>query len=183
MRVISGAARGRKLTLPKAANFINPTSDRVKEAIFDIIQFDIEGRRTLDLFTGSGQLGIEALSRGARSVSFVDERQEALDIARANVELCKSAFPDAVYNFYRSDAILFLKRNEKYDLVLLDPPYMTNLTPRALETIITVDKVTIGGIIVCESFQAHGQMAGYSLKSYKYGRTNVTVYTKKDEAS
>ena len=83
MRVITGKARGRKLATP-ANNDIRPTTDNVKESIFNIIQFDIEGRRVLDLFAGTGQLGIEALSRGAASAVFVEQRRDAVTLVRDN---------------------------------------------------------------------------------------------------
>ena len=87
MRVITGTARGRKLREPKNMD-IRPTTDKVKESLFSIIQFDIEGRRVLDLFAGTGQLGIEALSRGAKSVTFVDQSNDAIAIVRENLEHC-----------------------------------------------------------------------------------------------
>ena len=87
MRVITGTARGRKLKTPE--NFdIRPTTDNVKEALFNIIQFDIEGRRVLDLFAGTGQLGIEALSRGAKSCVFIDESRDAVKIVKDNLKTC-----------------------------------------------------------------------------------------------
>ena len=87
MRVITGTARGRKLATP-SNNDIRPTTDNVKESIFNIIQFDIEGRRVLDLFAGTGQLGIECLSRGAESAVFVDQSREAVKLVRDNLKTC-----------------------------------------------------------------------------------------------
>ena len=181
MRVVSGAAKGRKLTPPPEDSIIRPTSDRVKEAIFDIIQFDIEGRKVLDLFAGSGQLGIEALSRGAKLVAFVDESASAIKLIRQNIEKCENSFENAQYYVYQSDAILFLKRKEKYDVIIIDPPYMTNLIKKSMETIIMVDKLEFGGIIICESSQPQGKINGYSEKVYKYGKTYVTVFRPEEQ--
>ena len=87
MRVITGSARGRKLKAPQGMD-VRPTTDSVKEAIFNIIQFDVEGRRVLDLFAGTGQMGIEALSRGARECVFVDSSRQSLNIVKENLKLC-----------------------------------------------------------------------------------------------
>ena len=92
MRVISGSARGRKFKEP-VGNSVKPTSGKVKEAIFNIVQFDIEGRRVLDLFAGCGQIGIEALSRGAESAVFVDSSQDAVKLIRENLKLCGFSMP------------------------------------------------------------------------------------------
>ena len=104
MRVITGTARGRKLNEPKDMA-IRPTTDKVKESIFNIVQFDIEGRRVLDLFAGTGQLGIEALSRGAKSATFVDESNDAIKIIRANLEHCQ-----LTGEVVRENAVSFLDR-------------------------------------------------------------------------
>ena len=121
MRVITGTARGRRLQEPANMD-IRPTTDQVKEALFNIVQFDVEGRRVLDLFAGTGQLGIEALSRGAKSVTFVDESAEAIKIIKSNLEHCKLQG-----EVVRSEAVSFLKRCGKYDLIFLDPAYAGDL--------------------------------------------------------
>ena len=114
MRVITGSARGRKLKTP-SGNDVRPTTDNVKEAIFNILRDDVEGRRVLDLFAGTGQLGIEALSRGAREAVFVDSSPESLKIVKENLALCR--FSAAVV---RSDAVSFLSRGGKYDVIFID---------------------------------------------------------------
>ena len=145
MRVITGMARGRKLREPANMD-IRPTTDQVKEALLNIVQFDIEGRRVLDLFAGTGQLGIEALSRGARSATFVDESSEAIKIIKANLEHCR-----LTGEVVRTDAIGFLKRCGKYDLIILDPPYASDLLEKTLKYIIEFDILAEGGIIICET--------------------------------
>ena len=147
MRVISGTARGRKLK-DLAGVDIRPTSGMVKESVFNIIQFDIEGRRVLDLFAGTGQLGIEALSRGARSVVFVDSSPEAVKLIKENVKLC--GFSDSATTI-RRDATQYLENCEAFDLVFIDPPYDTALMDKVLEKIIRFDKLNTNGIIISET--------------------------------
>jgi len=176
MRVITGTARGRRLKEPKNMD-IRPTTDKVKESIFNILQFDIEGRRVLDLFAGTGQLGIEALSRGAKSATFVDESNEAIKIVKENLEQCKLK-GDVV----RENAVTFLGQCGKYDVVFLDPPYASGLMDAALLKIIQFDILADGGIIICET---DSDKALPSLKppyfvgrEYKYGKVKLTVIGK-----
>ena len=129
MRVITGSARGRRLQTLEGQE-VRPTPERIKEAVFSIIQFQIEGRRFLDLFAGSGQMGIEALSRGAREAVFVDSRKDSVQIIRENLEK-----PDwASSRVVNMDSLAFLSQpNGKFDLAFLDPPYRTGLLAEALE--------------------------------------------------
>lgn len=145
MRVITGTARGRRLKEPKGLD-IRPTTDMVKESLFNIIQYDIAGRRVLDLFAGTGQLGIEALSRGAGEVVFVDESASAVKLIRENLSLC--GFSARVE---QTESIGFLERCGKFDLIFIDPPYETGLIDAALQKIQNIDILTNGGIIICES--------------------------------
>ena len=123
MRVITGTARGRRLKELQGME-TRPTTDKVKESLFSIIQFDIEGRRVLDLFAGTGQLGIEALSRGAAEAVFVDRRPDAVRLVQENLALC--AFTDRA-RVKSGDALAYLKSGEKFDLIFLDPPYAADL--------------------------------------------------------
>ncbi|MDR3150031.1 MAG: 16S rRNA (guanine(966)-N(2))-methyltransferase RsmD [Oscillospiraceae bacterium] len=180
MRIVSGTLRGRRLNAPKDDDaHIRPTSDRVKEALFDVIQFDVEGRDVLDLFAGTGQLGIEAASRGAKSVTLVDEYAGAIRLIRANLEKC-GLEEDRSIHVVQSDATAFLRRPGKFDIIILDPPYMTGLIEKSLETIIMVDKLEFGGIIICESVEPKGELDGFVSKSYKYGKTYLTKYTRNE---
>ena len=178
MRVISGVARGRKLKEPLGEK-IRPTSDKVKESIFNIIQFDIEGRRVLDLFAGTGQFGIEALSRGARSVVFVDSASEAVKLVKENLSM--TGFSD-VASVYGRDALRFLESDEKFDLIFVDPPYDTKLAEQAVQKIAQFDKLNFNGIIICElkaDSQSPAVAPPYSLqKEYKYGSVKVLRYTR-----
>ena len=173
MRVITGTARGRRLREPKNMD-IRPTTDKVKESLFSIIQFDIEGRRVLDLFAGTGQLGIEALSRGARSVTFVDQSNESLSIVRENLEHC--GFKAQVV---RDDSISFLAHAGKFDLIFLDPPYASGLVDAALQKINKFDILSDGGIIICETDSETSLNAlnppYYIGREYKYGKVKLTV--------
>ena len=148
MRVITGTARGRKLGQLQGMD-TRPTTDQVKESIFNIIQFDIEGRRVLDLFAGTGQLGIEALSRGAAGCTFVDQRRDAAALVRSNLKLCRLSDRARVV---QGEALSFLASDrERYHLVFLDPPYQTELLENALKKIAEIDILMENGIIICES--------------------------------
>ena len=176
MRVITGTARGRKLLEPEGMA-IRPTTDMVKEALFNIVQFDIEGRRVLDLFAGTGQLGIEALSRGAAEAVFCDESAKSVKLVRANLERCNMSA-----RVEQTDSIAFLSRAGKFDLILLDPPYDSNLLENALEVIRNVDILNDGGIIVCESRKEKilPELAAPYRRALErsYGKVRLTVYKK-----
>ena len=177
MRVITGTARGRRLReLPGMET--RPTTDKVKESIFNIVQFDVEGRNVLDLFGGTGQLGIEALSRGAERCTFVDLRKEAAAVIRENVKTC--GFEDRG-RVVQGDSIAFLTGcREKFDLAFLDPPYASGLLERALEVISKIDIMSENGIIVCESAaeQVLPELSAPYEKGreYRYGKIKVTLY-------
>lgn len=176
MRVITGKARGKKLKEP-ADYSIRPTTDNVKESIFNIIQFDIEGRRILDLFAGTGQLGIECISRGAREVTFVDQSKDAVALVKANLKSC--GFEAKVC---MEDSVSFLQRAGSYDLIIIDPPYATGLINSALEIINSVDILSEGGIIVCESSsdKLMPEMTApyFKRREYRYGKVKITTYGK-----
>ncbi len=178
MRVITGKARGMKLRSLEGTEIIRPTADAVKESMFSIVQFDIdEDTVVLDLFAGSGQLGIEALSRGAESCTFVDTSKKALDIVGKNLETC--ALKGKLVN---EDARLFLKRGGKYDIVFLDPPYASGLYDEILDSIASADILSQGGCIVAESprelsLPELGEPYK-KLKEYRYGRIKLTLYSR-----
>ena len=181
MRVITGSARGRRLKELEGLE-TRPTTGKVKEALFSVIQFDIEGRRVLDLFAGTGQLGIEALSRGAESAVFVERRKDALQAIRENLEACGFSDRARVVN---GDAMSYLKSGEKFDLIFLDPPYASGLLQQALEEIARFDICRSHGIIVAESAadQALPPLSGpYSIyREYRYGKIKLTVYHRNED--
>ncbi|NLB37326.1 MAG: 16S rRNA (guanine(966)-N(2))-methyltransferase RsmD [Clostridiales bacterium] len=175
MRVITGSARGRTLQTLSGED-VRPTVDRVKEAVFSIIQFEIEGRRVLDLFGGSGQMGIEALSRGAESCIFTDIDRNAVDVIKANLKTTGLSDKAQVI---QADAISFLKNNQQsFDIVFLDPPYSAGLMQKVLP--LAAARTAKGGVIVCESplkEELPENAGGMSIyRSYKYGKTKITVY-------
>ena len=179
MRVISGKARGIQLKTPEGL-LTRPTIDRVKEALFSIINFDIPGARVLDLFGGTGQLGIEALSRGAKSAVFVDQREDACRLIRENLRRTKLETDGKVV---RADYLDYLKRcRETYDIIFLDPPYAEVFLENALKCITEIDILQSGGIIVAErplGKELPWEFEGYTRsKDYKYGRVLLTLYRK-----
>ena len=180
MRVITGTARGRKLREPEGIA-IRPTTDSVKEAIFNTIQFDIEGRRVLDLFAGTGQLGIEALSRGARECVFIDQSTAAVKLVRENLKAC-----GLTATVLQTDAIGYLQQGQKFDLIFLDPPYDTTLVEKALQTVAKSDILMSGGIIVCETRRETvlpELSAPYRMRREKcYGRIKLTLYERQPDA-
>ena len=181
MRVITGSARGRRLKELEGME-TRPTTDRVKEGIFNIIQFDIEGRRVLDLFAGTGQLGIEALSRGASTAVFVEQRRDAATLTRDNLKITELTDRGRVVN---GEAISYLAScREKYDLIFLDPPYAANLWENALSAISKFDILANHGIIICESpleKEMPEMSPPYFLhRTYRYGKIKVTTYHREE---
>ncbi len=183
MRVITGKARGLQLKAPRGLD-TRPTLDQVKEGMFSAVQFEIEGRRVLDLFAGSGQLGIEALSRGADSCVFVDAGREPCRIIRENLMRAKLLENARVV---QADYLVFLKScRERFDLILLDPPYAEDFLENALKTISEIDILTNGGIILCERpvekafFDRFPGLIHH--RDYRYGRAAVTLFRKADLA-
>lgn len=179
MRVITGKARGVVLKTPDGMA-TRPTTDRVKEAMFSIIQFEIPTARVLDLFGGTGQLGIEALSREAKSAVFVDEREEACRLIRENLRRTKMEPHGRVV---RSDYLAYLKSTrEKFDIIFLDPPYAEVFLEKALKMITEIDILQSGGIIVTErpvGKELPWEFPGYERsRDYKYGKTLITIYRK-----
>ena len=179
MRVITGKARGVALKTPDGL-LTRPTSDRVKEALFSIIQFDIPGARGLDLFGGTGQLGIEALSRGATRAVFVDEREDACRLIKENLRRTRLEQDAQVV---RSDYLSYLDRcGERFDIIFLDPPYAEVFLENSIKRITEIDILQSGGIIVAErplGKDLPWEFPGYTRsKDYKYGKTLLTLYRK-----
>ncbi len=179
MRVITGTARGKRLAELEGME-TRPTTDRVKEGLFNAIQFDIEGRRVLDLFAGTGQLGIECLSRGAASCLFVDQRRDAVAVIRQNLKTTGLA---DLAQVVQGDSLRTLKsQRSPFHLIFLDPPYDTPLLETALNTIADIDMLSENGIIVCESpvqRELPELDAPYRKdRSYRYGKIKVTLYRK-----
>ena len=179
MRVITGSARGVTLKTPEGM-VTRPTTDRVKEAMFSIIHFDIPGAKVLDLFGGTGQLGIEALSRGASGATFVDHSEAACRLIRENLRRTKF---EAAGKVIRGDYLEYLSRcREQYDIILLDPPYAEVFLENALKRITEIDILRSGGIIVAErpvGKELPWDFEGFTRsRDYKYGQILLTLYRK-----
>ena len=187
MRIITGSAKGVRLETLEGEN-TRPTSERIKEAVFSAIQFEVEGCRVLDLFAGSGQMGLEALSRGAESCMFTDSSPEAIAIVKKNIE--KTKFTDRC-RYLISDYRNYIRKaaNEKeFDLIFIDPPYADNSVGDALERILKANLAARGCIIVCESgsediFAQREELASrFEIKkSARYSKSFITILTYKGE--
>lgn len=180
MRVVSGLAKGKRLETLQGDD-VRPTTDMVKEAVFSIIQFNIEGRRFLDLFSGSGQMGIEALSRGAKQAVFVDQSRRSIRVINNNIDTVGFRDRARVVN---ADAASFLTSNtEKFDIAFLDPPYGTGLLQSVLPAVSeNMNKV---GLIICESQlkeELPEKIGEFTLdRSYRYGKIKISIYCVKEE--
>ena len=179
MRVITGKARGVVLKTPNGMA-TRPTADRVKEALFNIIQFDVPTARVLDLFGGTGQLGIEALSREAKSAVFVDEREDACRLIKENLKRTKL---EQFARVIRSDYMAYLKTcRDKFDIIILDPPYAEVFLENSLKMITEIDILQSGGIIVTErpvGKELPWNFEGFERsRDYKYVNTLITIYRK-----
>lgn len=180
MRIITGTARGKNLITLEGED-VRPTTERVKEALFSIIQFDVPGSKVLDAFAGSGQLGIEAISRGATSCTFVDSSKKAHDVQKENL---KNAGLNSSSRVILSDSISFLSScKDKYDIVFLDPPYHNDVLDTALEKVVPLISDT--GIVICEHDRKKKMPEAFGdlelQKQYKYGKIMLSTYKLKEE--
>lgn len=177
MRVITGIARGKRLVTPDTYD-VRPTSDKVKEALFSALQFDIEGRRVLDLFAGSGQLGIEALSRGAKSCVFVDNSRASINLVKKNLEITGLFdFAKVIQSDFSSFAAM---SRDTFDLVFLDPPYAAGFLTDAIKAVLPL--MSDYGMIVCEyppEVDIPEEIGGFKVyRTYRYGKISAAIYRK-----
>ena len=187
MRIITGRARGAKLNTLEGEN-TRPTAERTKEAVFSMIQFDVEGRNVLDLFAGSGQLGLEAVSRGARHADLVDKSKAAIEVIRKNMVKTKLALECSAFCADFSDFLRGHKGREQYDLVFLDPPYDVKVIPEVLKNLIRYDLLKPCFTIVCETREEKDVFCGdqalearFSVrKQSRYGAAVVTLLAPAD---
>lgn len=180
MRVITGSQKGKRLVTLDGTD-VRPTSEKVKEALFSAIQFDIEGRRVLDLFAGSGQLGIEALSRGAEGAVFVDNSPASVKVVRKNIETC--GLEDVSKVVQLDFASFCAMSRDTFDIVFLDPPYNAGILPSAIKAVLPL--MSDYGFIICEhppEVELEQSIGGFSVsRSYRYGKIMVTVYRKGEQ--
>jgi 16S rRNA (guanine966-N2)-methyltransferase len=176
LRVIAGEFKGRRLLVPKD-DFCRPTLDRVKESIFNVVGGDIEGREVLDLFCGTGSLGIEALSRGAKNAVFVDSNRKAIELAQKNISMLDL---DKRSNFILSDILRFdwLRVGKGFGLVLADPPYELMVGDKLIEQLVGKEILAGGGLLIFERSRQEAVKAEplKLLKSLKFGQTEVDFF-------
>ena len=189
MRIITGSARGVALkTLEGEAT--RPTSEKVKEAVFSALQFDLEGRRFLDLFAGSGQMGLEALSRGAAHATFIDASREAMEVVKANAKKT-GLFHRA--HFLVSDFRSYLRKakgGDGFHVVFIDPPYAERLSGECVKRLLECGLLSPHALVVTESEEEEifaafpeAENAFEIVKKKKYGRTWIHILRLKDEAT
>jgi 16S rRNA (guanine(966)-N(2))-methyltransferase RsmD len=181
MRIITGRARGIKLNTLEGEK-TRPTSERAKEAVFSMIQFDIEGREVLDLFAGSGHMGLEAVSRGANSATFIDKSRDAAKTISQNIEKTRLADSCRLLNSDVNDFIRIMRGKKKYDVVFIDPPYALCAVAPTLKALLDADMLKSTSIIVCESeesdiFENDAALAEHFevIKCAKYGVAHITI--------
>ncbi len=178
MRIVAGIAKGRKIESPKGTD-VRPTSDRVREALFSSIAFRIPGSRVLDLFAGTGALGLESLSRGAAETIFVDCSRRSIEIIRKNIEICGFISRCTVFN---NDAKTALERfsrqpKHKFDLIFLDPPYVGSLLENALTSLVDSSLIDTKTLIIAEHPSNRTPMVPDSLSitsTKRYGNTALS---------
>ncbi len=177
LRIITGKARGVRLETLPGEDITRPTTEKIKEAIFSMIQFELDGARVLDVFAGTGQLALEALSRGASYAVMGDESAEAAAIIRKNAQKTKLNENTRILNVDYKTLIRGVAGREKFDIVFIDPPYASGFVPDVIARLQRADVLAPNAILVCESdadtpFEAEG----LSLRRFaKYGRIYVTV--------
>ena len=181
MRIIAGTSRRRVLETLPGDDVTRPTGERVKEGLFSAIQFELDGRHVLDLFCGSGQLALEALSRGAESAVMIDDNVSAVEVIKTNakntglMKQCRISRMD--YSEYLKSAAA---KGEKFDLVFLDPPYAKDVKDEVLKKVARAGILAPGAIVVCESdvdrFTENEAVYGLNFRrKYRYGRVFITM--------
>lgn len=177
MKVITGSLRGRNLDTLGGDDVTRPTTQSTKEALFSSIQFEIEGRRVLDLFAGSGQLGIEAISRGARHCTFVESNKNAYKIVQRNIEKCNI---EDKCRLVLGEAKSFLMKKDCFDIAFVDPPYHKGIIEECLPPLTKM--MSDDGVIVCESAKDETMPqevnSWYIAREKHYGKTKLTYYRK-----
>ncbi|MDP8230488.1 MAG: 16S rRNA (guanine(966)-N(2))-methyltransferase RsmD [Candidatus Gorgyraea atricola] len=174
MKIIAGKLKGRVIEMPKG---IRPTSDKVREALFEILKDRIEGAAFLDLYCGSGAIGIEAFSRGAKSISFVENDARCIAILKKNISLLQLS----KINIYARDALRWIKENkEAFDIVFLDPPYYKDMAKKTLIALSDCDILARNALVIIEAYKKDilPEEAGTlkKIRTCKYGDTKLEFY-------
>ena len=180
IRIIGGIYKGRYLEIPDS-KVTRPTMDKVRQAIFNAINHKPENAICVDLFAGSGAMGIEALSRGAKKCYFVDKDRKTFFLMKKNIE--SISIPKENYDVFCGDYRVFIKRNPdlKLDLVFLDPPYRMNINADIIKDLNQRGNLSPHAVLVSEQEPLNEPIDGFSMKEYRYGAKHVAVYTKEDE--
>ena len=182
MRIISGKYKGKEV-LGYQLEGTRPTQDRVKESLFAMIQNEVGEAKVLDLFAGTGNLGLEALSNGARHCTFVDDNPKAVQTIKKNMDNLN--IPTNQNKVILSDYQAFLNQDkESYDVIFLDPPHRYTFLPELLKELVTKGKITPGGIVVCEYEQGNLEEQIQDLiqiKDRKYGYKRITIYKREED--
>lgn len=184
MRIIAGSRKGHTLTAPAGRN-TRPTLDRVKEALFGILQLDIPGAVVLDLFAGSGNLGLEALSRGAAAAVFCEHDRRSAAVVRGNIQALRFEAQSVVYAADYATAIArAAEEGRRFDVVFLDPPYASGLAEAAMRLLNERDVLAADGIIAVEHAPDAPPIfpAGYTVDTRRYGEVAVSVLRREREA-
>lgn len=187
MRVITGTARGTRLETLSGEDITRPTPEVVKEAVFSSIQFELEGRTFLDLFAGSGQMGIEALSRGAERATFTDSSRDAVEIINKNLQKTKLSQRATVLCMKAEQYIKTVRTRQAYDYVFLDPPYALRALPETLAQIYDAGLIKPTGLVICEDEKYMDKederiTSRFDIKKEaRYGRVIITYLSPKGE--
>lgn len=184
MRVISGTAKHLPLKTVEGQE-TRPTTDRIKETLFNMIQNEIYGCRFLDLFAGSGAIGIEALSRGAEAAVFVEQNRRAADCIRENLSFTHLSQKAHVMCMDVFQALSQLQEGESFDIVFMDPPYDRELEKKVLEILAKSDRINEQSLIITEASLktdfSYLDFMGFEMKKYKKYKTNAHIFIKKKE--
>ncbi len=185
MRIIAGSAKGRKILSPEG-NGTRPTLDRIKEAIFNIIQNRVQGARVVDVFAGTGSLGLEAASRGAEKCYLIDKGETSYKLLAQNIKDLKFEDICTSYNMDSYEALRrFADNKEIFDLIFIDPPYLKDMIPLAIEEIYKGNLLEKSGLIVTkidtseEIYEGNGEII--LINSRKYGNTTICFYKFKED--
>ena len=184
MRIITGSARGTRLETLEGEEITRPTVERVKEAIFSMINFELEGRNVLDLFGGSGQMALEALSRGAKSATICDSNRDALAVIKRNAQKTKLYEKTKILSSDYKAAINGCRTGEKFGIVFLDPPYGEyEMLTDALDRILRMDILSENAVVICESNRKEPiEIEGLRVRRFsRYGKVFITVLTNAPE--
>ena len=179
MRVTGGIFRGRKLqTISGRAT--RPTADKVREAVFNVLMHDVEGARVLDIFAGSGALGIEALSRGARSAVFVESGRTQVNAIKNNLRSL-GLEADILVKDYRTACRHLSEEGQRFELIFADPPYDEVTPPEIVETVLQYGLLSHNGLLIIEHKRKQAKESDkmHLLKKRRFGQTEVSFYARK----